>query len=194
MKRSILALSLITAISLPLGLHADDKKAAAPQGAVSTEYNTISAKVLEIDHANRKLTLEGEGGTSTTLKVDPAVKNFKNIKKGDIVKVEQVQSLALTLAKKEKGEKPSAATVTEKSTAPVGSKPAAEVVESSQITAEVVKVDLAKSLVELKGPAGNILALKAKDPKNLEGLKKGDMIAATYTEAMAISVEAQPAK
>ncbi len=194
MKRSILALSILTAACLPLGLQADDKKSAAPQTAISTEYNTITAKVLEVDYATQKLTLENDIGERRVVKVDSKVKNFKNIKKGDIVKIEQIDSLALTLTKKEKGEKPSAEVVTEKSTAPVGSKPAADVVESSQITAEVVKVDMAKSMVELKGPAGNILALKAKDPKNLEGIKKGDMIAATYTEALAISVEAQPAK
>jgi hypothetical protein len=194
MKRSILALSILTAACLPLGLQADDKKSAAPQAAISTEYNTITAKVLEVDYTKQKLTLENDLGERRVVKVDSKVKNFKNIKKGDIVKIEQVDSLALTLSKKEKGEKPSATVVTEQSTAPVGSKPAAEVVESSQITAEVVKVDMAKSMVELKGPEGNILALKAKDPKNLEGIKKGDMIAATYTEALAISVVPQPAK
>lgn len=194
MKRSILALSILTAASLPLGLQAKDKAAEAPQSAISTTYNTITATVLEVDHAKQRLVLQNDLGNRISLKVDSKVKNFKNIKKGDIVKVEQIESLALTLTKKEKGEKPSAEVVTEKSTAPVGSKPAADVVESTQITAEVVKVDIAKSLVELKGPEGNILALKAKDPKNLEGLKKGDMIAATYTEAIAVSVEAQPAK
>lgn len=194
MKRSILTLAILTAACLPLGLQAGDKKSAAPQAAISTEYNTVTAKVLDVDYAKQKLTLENDIGVRSVVKVDSKVKNFKNIKKGDIVKIEQIESLALSLTKKEKGEKPSAAVVTEKSTAPVGSKPAADVVESTQITAEVVKVDMAKSMVELKGPEGNIMALKAKDPKNLEGLKKGDMIAATYTEALAISVEAQPAK
>lgn len=192
MKRSILALSILTAASMPLALQA--KEAAAPQTAVSTTYNTITAKVLEVDHAKQKLVLENNIGERISLKVDTKVKNFSQIKKGDLVKVQTTDSLALTLTKKEKGEKPSLDTATVKSTAPAGAMPGAEVVEATQISAEVVKVDLAKSLIELKGPEGNILALKAKDPKNLEGIKKGDMIAATYTEAVAVSVEAQPAK
>jgi hypothetical protein len=193
MKRSILALSLITAVGLPLGLQAGEKNA-APAAAVSTTYNTITAKVLEVDVPKQKLVLESDTGVRSVVKVDSKVKNFKNIKKGDIVKIEQIESLALSLTKKEKGEKPSAEVITEKSTAPTGSKPAMESVESTQVTAEVVKVDLAKSWIELKGPEGNILGLKAKDPKNLEGIKKGDMIAATYTEALAVSVEPMPAK
>lgn len=193
MKRSILALSLITAVGLPLGLQAGEKNA-APEAAISTQYNTITAKVLEVDAAKQKLVLESDTGVRSVVRVDPKVKNFKNIKKGDLVKIEQIDSLALSLTKKEKGEKPSASVVTEKSTAPVGSKPAMETVESTQVTAEVVKVDLAKSWIELKGPEGNILALKAKDPKNLEGIKKGDMIAVNYTEALAVSVEPMPAK
>jgi len=31
--------------------------------------------------------------------------------------------------------------------------------------------------------------VKARDPKNLEGVKGGDEVAITYTEALAISVE-----
>lgn len=195
MKRSILALTILTAASLPLAIQAEDKKSEAPKEAVATTYNTVTAKVLEVDQAKHKLTLENNIGEKSVVKIDPAkVKNFGQIKKGDLVKIQTTDSMVLTLSKKEKGEKPTATQVTEAQTAPVGSKPAAEVVEASQITAEVVKVDLAKSLVELKGPSGNVLALKTKDAKNLEGIKKGDMIAATYTEAVAISVEPMPTK
>jgi len=193
MSRSLLALTAVLALTVPLSLQAYDKKAEAPQSAtaVSTEYDTKVGKVIEIDHAKNTLVLEGEGGSRLELVVDPnKVKNFKNIKKGDLVKVQQEKSWALTLSKKEKGEKPSAAVVTEKETAPTGGKPGMEAVKTAEISAEIVKVDPAKSLVELKGPAGNVLALTAKDPKKLEGLKKGDMVTATYTVAVAVSVEA----
>lgn len=193
MSRSLLALSAVLALTLPLSLQAYDKKSEAPQSAtaISTEYDTRVGKVIEIDHAKNSLVLEGEGGTRLDLVVDPnKVKNFKNVKKGDLVKVQQEQSWALTLSKKQKGEKPSAEVVTAKETAPAGQKPGMEQVKTAEISAEIIKVDTAKSVVELKGPAGNVVALKAKDPKNLEGLKKGDMVTATYTVAVAISVEA----
>lgn len=193
MSRSLLVLSAALALTFPLGLQATEKKAEAPQSAtaISTDYNTKVAKVLEIDHAKQSMVLEGEGGTQWDVVVDSSkVKNFKNIKKGDLVKVQTEKSWALSLNKQQKGEKPSAEVVTEKETAPTGQKPGMEQVKTAQVSAEIVKVDTAKSEVELKGPAGNILVLTAKDPKNLEGLKKGDMVTATYTVAMAISVEA----
>lgn len=193
MRRSLLALAAAATMSLPLiaGASSHDKNA-APQEAVATAYDTKTAKVLEIDQAKRKLILEGNTGQKWEVTVGPQVKNFSNIKKGDLVVVQTTESLALTLTKKEKGEAPSAEAATIKSTAPAGQKPGMEDVEVKQISAEIVKLDIAKGMVELKGPAGNVVALKAKDPSKLEGLKKGDMIAATYTDAMAISVESAP--
>lgn len=193
MSRSLLALSAVLALTIPVGLQAYEKKAEAPASAtaVSTEYDTRVGKVIEIDQAKNSMVLEGEGGTRLEVTVDPnKVKNFKNVKKGDLVKVQTEKSWALTLSKKEKGEKPSAEAVAVKETAPTGGKPGMESVKTAEISAEIVKVDAAKAMVELKGPAGNILALQAKDPKKLEGLKKGDMVTATYTVAMAVSVEA----
>ena len=149
--------------------------------------------MIEIDYAKNWVVLEGEGMTRIELTVNPnKVKNFKNIKKGDLVKVQQEESWALSLSKKEKGEKPSASVTTEKETAPLGQKPGMETVKTAEISAEITKVDMEKSMVQLKGPAGNLIDLKVKDPKKLESLKKGDMVTATYTVAMAISVE--PAK
>ena len=193
MSRSLLALSAVLALTLPVSLQAADKKDAAPIAASTTTYNTRTAKVLEIDYAKNTLVLEGEGGTRLEMQVDPTkAKNFKNVKKGDLVVVQQEKSWALNITKREKGEKPNAATVTEKETAAKGQKPSGEVVKTSEITAEITKLDLAKSEVELKGPAGNIVVLTAKDPKNLEGLKKGDMVTVTHTVALAISVEPAP--
>ena len=42
----------------------------------------------------------------------------------------------------------------------------------------------------LKGPEGNVETVRVMDPKNLEKVKVGDRIVITYTEALAISVEA----
>jgi len=191
MLRSLMILSTVLALGLPVVSHAEAaKKSAAPEAAMSTDVTTVTSKVVEVNHSKQTLTLEGADGVPTEIKVDGKVKNFKNIKKGDMVVVQEIQSLALNLIKAKKGEKPSAQTTTTTSTAPVGSKPGMESVETTQIVAEVVGVDLAKSMVELKGPQGNVLKLKAKDPKNLEGVKKGDMVNATYTTALAISVEA----
>ena len=196
MKRSLRTILFALTLLLPIGLQAKEMKNAAPTNeASSTDYDTRTAKVLEVNKETHVIALEGEGGTRLEFKVDPAkVKNFNNIKKGDLVVVQTTKSWALDLSKATKGEKPSADVTTAKETAPVGSKPGMDQVQTAQITAEIIKVDPAKSMVELKGPMGNVVELVAKDSKKLAGLKKGDMVTATYTVALAISVESAPTK
>jgi Cu/Ag efflux protein CusF len=48
--------------------------------------------------------------------------------------------------------------------------------------------------VTLTGPEGNSVTIKVKDPKKLNGVKVGDDVEITYTQALAISVEKAPAK
>ena len=50
-------------------------------------------------------------------------------------------------------------------------------------------IDKKARTVTVKGPQGGTETIKAKDPKNLEGLKVGDMVELTYTQALAISLD-----
>jgi len=189
MKKITGIFAFACALFLACAVHAKDSKSPDKEASAMT-YNTKVAKVISVDQKKNTIDLEGEGGTDMMLQVDPAqVKNFKNIKKGDLVVVQTTQSTVLSLTKAKKGEKPSAEVISEKETAPMGSKPGMDSMKTAQITAEVVKVDMDNSTVDLKGPRGNVMTLKAKDPGNLKGIKKGDLVTATYSIAMAISVE-----
>lgn len=192
MRRTFLALSAVLVLGLPLGLQA--KTPQAPEEAVATQYDTVTAKVLGVNYDKQTLSLQSDDGMRSEVLVDGKAKNFKNIKVGDLVVVRETKSLVLELSKREKGQKPELDQTTLKSTAPMGSKPGMEDIKTTEISAEVVKVDLAKNTVDLKGPEGNVMRLTAKDPDKIKDLKKGDMVSATYTIAMAISVEAAPAK
>jgi len=59
----------------------------------------ITARVEAIDYAKRTVTLKGPEGKSTTLKVDPSVKRFPEIKKGDEVVVRRTEALAVAVRK-----------------------------------------------------------------------------------------------
>ncbi len=186
-------LVLAALLVLPLGLHAGDT--ATKKEASATEYNTWSAKVVGIDSATHTLTLLNDLGERHKIQVDPnQVKNFSQIKEGDLVVLRTSESLALTLAKAKKGEKPSAGAGMAMDKASPGQKPRIGEAKVLEISAEVVHVDQAKQTVKLKGPEGNTVQVKVQDPSRLQGLKKGDLVAATYTESTAISVEPQPAK
>jgi propanediol utilization protein len=58
------------------------------------------------------------------------------------------------------------------------------------VTAQVQAVDLAKRIVTLKGPEGNVFDVKVGDEvRNLPQVKVGDMVVAKYFEAVAIEVK-----
>ncbi len=48
--------------------------------------------------------------------------------------------------------------------------------------------------VTLRGPDGGTTTIKARNPDNLNRVAVGDLVDITYTEALAISVEAPGAK
>ncbi len=52
----------------------------------------------------------------------------------------------------------------------------------------VMEIDPGKTFVVLKGPEGKVEKMKIAEPKNLEGLKVGDQVEITYTQALAIEV------
>jgi hypothetical protein len=57
----------------------------------------------------------------------------------------------------------------------------------------VQSIDKNKQTAVLKGPEGNTVKIKVKDPQNLVNVNVGDEVVVTYTRAVAISVE-KPAK
>ena len=46
----------------------------------------------------------------------------------------------------------------------------------------------------IKGPEGNTETIKVKDPKNLEGVKVGDLVDITYAQALAVALDTSAAK
>ena len=117
-----------------------------------------------------------------------AVKNFDQIKVGDVVRVRYATALALKL--KNPKDAAGGATVSEGSTtAPPGQRPA--FTGAGQITgiAEVTAVDPKESTITLKGAEGKLVTLDVNNPDQFKVIKPGDQIEVTYTEAVALDVE-----
>jgi len=58
----------------------------------------------------------------------------------------------------------------------------------------ITAIDPTVPTVTFKGPAGNTRTIKVRHPEKLEGVKVGDTVEITYTEAFAIKVEEAPTK
>jgi hypothetical protein len=159
------------------------------KGGAVVISDSVKAKatITKVDQKSREITLRGEHGNEFVVVAGDEVRNFKQIKKGDIVEVEYHVAAATRLEKAEAATAAGEATVVER--APAGAKPGVAAMHTSTIVATVVDIDPAQRLLSLRGPKGNVATLKIPpDLKAFDQLKKGDRVTAAYTEAVAISV------
>jgi len=161
--------------------------ATAPGKGVAANVVEITATVQAVNKADRTVTIKGPKGNVDTVTVGPEVKNFDQIKVGDQVALRYVEALSLEL--KKGGKAPVERTDSMMSgTAKPGEKPAAGAGRQIQVTADVIAVDAATQTVTLKGPKHTV-SLHLNDPAQFKLVKVGDQVDATYTEAVALSVE-----
>jgi hypothetical protein len=74
------------------------RKGQKPAGVV-VDTTEVTATVEAIDYAKRTVTLKGPQGGTRTLKVDPSVKRFNEVKAGDQVVVRVTEALAISVRK-----------------------------------------------------------------------------------------------
>jgi hypothetical protein len=149
----------------------------------------LTGTITAIDPATRDVTIKGSQGNEVVVTAGPEVKNFANMKVGDQVDAQYIE--ALTLELKKGGGMPVARTEqTGGVKAKEGEKPGAAVGRQVTVVADVIAVDPAKQTVTLKGPKQTV-DLKVADPEQFKLIKVGDQVQATYTQALAIAVEAK---
>lgn len=186
----VLAMAAILAVGTQFAFAADKaaKKPAGEPGAVVVDTVKATAKVTAIDAAKRTVTLDMDG-KSKTITCGPEVRNFDQIKVGDLLKVTFVEALAVYLQKA--GAPAGGEEVRTVTLAPKGSKPGVLVTDTIVLKAKIDAVDAKKGTVTITTPAGETKTMKVdKKVKGLKALKKGDDIVVRYTEALAIVVEA----
>jgi len=189
--RSVLTVAALAVAVSPLALAADAQSGAASNqdfGGAIIESQTVQAKVTAIDYKTRKVTLTGQKGNTISLDVGPEAKNFNQVKKGDDVVIETVESVALVVTPK--GEMaPAAGQTSYIQTAKPGEKPHGVAVQTTQITATVMDIDYKARTVTLKGPEGNTRTIKvSSEAKRFDQVKKGDQVTLNVTVATAIAV------
>jgi hypothetical protein len=159
-----------------------------PGGGVVEQTVTATARVTAIDQATRMVTLLGSDGKSVTMHVGPEVKNLAQVKQGDTVTIVYYESLAYEV-KKAGTAKVGVKEAADAMAAPLGAKPAGGAATMTTITAKVTAIDRKANSVSLKGPKGKVVTVKVKDPTRLDGVKVGDLVEISYTEAVAVAVD-----
>lgn len=158
----------------------------APGKVAMAQTVKVTATITAIDAATRAVTLKGPKGNEMVVTAGPEVKNFAQLKVGDQVNIEFLESLALEL--KKGGGAPVAATAKEgAAAAKPGERPGMVGGRQVTVVADVIDLNAETQVVTLKGPQRTV-ELKVRDPEQFKLIKKGDQVQATYTEAMAIAV------
>ena len=178
------------------GLTAEKKAAKEPAekpAGVMVDVATVKATVDSVDAANRTVTFKLPNGTLRTVKAGPEVRNFDQIKPGDIATARYLESVAIVVTKK--GGQPAASGSQTVKVAAKGEKPGAVIANTLDITAVVEKIDHKKRLISLKGPEGNVREFRVDESvKNFKNIKKGDAVFLRFTEAVAITIDAPVTK
>ena len=179
------AAALISLFSIA-NVQAQDTKG---QAVVSTE--TVTATVVSVNQKTREVTVKMENGNVHSFIAGDEVKNLPQVKKGDIITAVYTEAIAYEVKKHGTA---GVTTTTAATSAKPGSKPAAVMAQQTTVTVRITAIDTQAPTVTFMGPKGNKETIKVRDPKNLNGVKVGDMVDITYTESLAIKVDEAPKK
>ena len=176
--------TLVVAQNAPAGAVVVQKEKGAVRAAKTV---VVQGAILAIDQQSRRVTIKGGGGNEVSLLAGPEVKNFAQLKVGDIVTMNVVQSLALEL-KKGGTELRQRTESSDTVQAKPGEKPMGGEASSVRIIADVTAVNRKTGMVTLRGPE-RTLDLQVKDQAMLKDIAVGDQVEANYVEATVISVK-----
>jgi Cu/Ag efflux protein CusF len=168
---------------------------AAGAGAV-TEAVQLQGKVKSVDKKTRAVVVVGPNGNEILFNLSDEVRNFDQIKTGDLVTLTYAQALAMELRKIDKNQKKELRSRVDHETAlpaKPGEKPGMIVGNSVRVIADVVAVNPKSQTVTLRGPKRTV-ELTVQDPAIMKTVKVGDQVEGLYVEAVALSVSSDKKK
>lgn len=193
MKKTLIASAVITIVAIGSNF-AIAQPAKPVAGVVAEEAALIyDGVVTKIDAPTRTVTLKNKEG-ETSIVAGPEVKNFAQIKVGDHFDVVYELAVAIELVKVKNAGVRSEEVTTNTVTAPKGDKPGMVTTNVVTAVANVVAIDKAKKIVSLKGPQGNIIKVKVKNPELMKDIAVNDQVKVVYAQAIAAIVTAPAAK
>lgn len=154
------------------------------------EDRTLTATVVSVDKQERFVTLKGPKGKEVTIQAGPEVKNFDELKAGDQVTAHYQAAVAVQVMPADSAKRGVEYQGGQATAAP-GNEPGVKEGQAVTVTSKLTAVDLKNHTVTLKGPDGKERTIEVKDPERqaqLSKLKVGDMVVATYVEALAVTV------
>jgi hypothetical protein len=152
-----------------------------------TETTYGQVKIEAVDYDNRSVALQGPDGNSEIFTCPPEVRNFDQIKEGDVVRVQYMQTIDINVRKV--GEPLSVTETAGFATAPLGDKPGIVAVRTVDTQANVQAIDYQGRTVTLVGINNKPMTIHVSDKlKSFDSVVVGDQVIIHYTEAVSIDV------
>ena len=159
----------------------------------ASQSRTVTAVVEAIDHETRVVTVRKPDGEEITFTASEEARNLPQVQVGDVLVAEYVESLSIQVVADD-GMGTDAAAMTAVGRAKEGAMPGVAAMDSTVVIAKVVEINLDANTFKLAGPDGVVEEFVARNPDNLRRADVGDLVVITTTEAVAITVEHQPAE
>ncbi|MFM0326001.1 hypothetical protein [Caballeronia glebae] len=182
------AAASVALLAIPAAQAQQSPASAQPSSAVQAVGDAVVvnmvAKISKIDLQKATVEMKGQNGKTATIVVDPTIADISKLKVGDEVHMQYRAELLMSADKVDPKDTHTRVRADQVSPASGG-----VVVKTTgvQIVATIQKIDLATREVTLSGP-NRIATLKASPDVQLDKLKVGDNVMATYVAATAIEV------
>ena len=164
--------------------------ARAQGGEVVRDEITLRGTVEAVDHTARTVRVRGDQGNVVTLDVPKSFARFSEVKQGDILTVAYSDKVSVRL--KPAGEPPVDRTVDRTTTAAPGDLPAATRSSQRVQTVTLTSWDPATRVLTFTTPSGASYQrhlIDTTEANIIAGIKVGDRVDVTRTEAASVSVE-----
>jgi len=162
---------------------------ATAQPREAETQRTVQGTVEAVDQKARTVTIRGSGGNVVTLDVPPNAERFDQVKVGVTVTGTFYDGVSVRL--KPAGEAAVDETMEPKTVATPGDLPGATRTRQRVTTVTITGWDPVNKVVSFTGPNGTAYTrrlLDTTDPKIVAGLKTGDRVDVTRTEAVTLLV------
>jgi hypothetical protein len=177
-RHAIAALALL--VSLAAAPWAEAQKPVVRANTV-TETVTITG----IDSTTRRITVRNAKGEEQTVSIGPAVQRFNELKVGQQVQARYYESLVFAVHPPKQAPKGTVGTV---DIVTSSGTPGVTGAVQMATTVTVTAVDQQAGSITVRTEDGRVVSRKVENPKNLDGVKVGQQIDITYTEAVVVEV------
>ena len=135
---------------------------------------------MAIDKAKRMVTLRGPRGNDVEVHADDKVQRFNDLKVGDTITATYSEAIAVHVRKPGTPDPAK----TKESIVRQPDSLAATITVEHNVTVTIRGIDLLAPALTVEGAEGRIWDFRVRDKNDLQGLKVGDKVDVTYTEAL----------